>query len=148
MGIRSRVSGWARRATRWITRRPPPPTAPPPPPPPAGIDRFSGPTGQIGQPRTIIEGTFASKSGGKIYAEWNGVIDTDRGNRPPDAGRAEQLAQALTTGNPETVVAALNTIITLDYTAAIAGGAGGFSTYTDTEGLRILSIRSLTITWN
>ena len=144
MGFRSRVSGWARRATRWITRRPPPSTAPPPPP---GIDWFSGPTGQIGRPRIIIEGTFASKSGGKIYAEWNGTIDTDRGNRPPDAARAEQLAQALAAGNPQAVVAAINTIITLDYAAAIAGGAGGFSAYTDTEGLRVLAIRSLTITW-
>ena len=145
MGIRSRLAGWRRRVTGWITRRPPLPTQPPPPPP--GIERFSGPTGQIGQPRIIIEGAFASKSGGKIYAEWSGVIDTDRGNRPPDASRGEQLAQALTDENPQAVVAALNTIITLDYAAAIPGGAGGFSVSTDTEGLRILAIRSLSITW-
>ena len=147
MGIRSRIAGWARRATGWITRRPPPTPPEPPPPSPPGIDGFSGPTGQIGQPRIIIEGRFASKSGGKIYAEWNGVIDTDRGNRPPDPTRAQQLAQALATENPEAVVAAVNTIITLDYAAAIPGGTGGFSTYTDTEGLRILGIRSLSLTW-
>ena len=63
------------------------------------------------------------------------------------AGRAQQLAQALADENPQAVVAALNTIITLDYAAAIPGGAGGFNVSTDTEGLRILAIRSLSITW-
>lgn len=108
---------------------------------------FRGPTGAIGSVRVIIGGRFVSMAGTKIYGEWSGTIDTDRGNQPPSPANATLLAQALTNQNPTAVIDAINTILTLDYAGRTPTSQGGFSFYGPTEGLRILRIQTLTITW-
>ena len=108
---------------------------------------FRGPTGAIGSVRVIIGGRFVSMSGAKIYGEWSGTIDTDRGNQPPSPANATRLAQALTNQDPTAVIDAINTILTLDYAGRTPTSQGGFSFYGPTEGLRVLRIQTLTITW-
>jgi hypothetical protein len=86
-------------------------------------------------------------SDGKIYGQWSGTVDTDRGNQPPSPENATRLADALANADPQAVVAAINMILTLDYAGRTATSQGGFSFYADTEGMRVLGIQSLSITW-
>lgn len=144
--IWNRVTNWVRRRGREEPEQPPAV--------PAGGDGidlggtiFYAPTGEIGSVRIIINGTFGSKSGGNIYAEWNGTVDTDRGNRRPTADNARRLAAALTAQDPNAVVEAINIILTLDYAGQVPGGQGGFSSYGPTEGIRVIGIGAISITW-
>jgi hypothetical protein len=142
---RRRPGLWQRITDRF--RRPAPPPTEPAGPPGIGGDYFRGPTGEIGGVRIIITGRFVSMSGGKTYAEWNGTIDTDRGNQPPSPINARRLADALTNQDPRAVIEAINIIITVDYAGRTPGSAGGFTFYGQDEGMRVLAIESLTITW-
>ncbi|TEA09204.1 hypothetical protein [Mycobacteroides salmoniphilum] len=109
---------------------------------------FYAPTGEIGGVRIIIHGTFGSKSGGNIYSEWTGTIDTNNGNLPPSSANAITLADALTAQDPRAVVDAINRILTLDYAGQQRGGRGGFTSYGPTEGMRVIGISAIAITWS
>lgn len=109
---------------------------------------FYAPTGEIGDVRIIIHGTFGSKSGGSIYAEWTGIVDTNNGVRPPSNANAIMLATALSAQDPREVVGSINRILTLDYAGSQPGGRGGFTSYGPTEGMRVIAISAISITWS
>lgn len=143
---------WWTRATSWLRRRGRP--APEPPPPPEEPDDtgigggpFETPDGDIGSVRIVIDGTFGSRSGSSIYAEWSGTIDTINGNKAPSSDNAENLAAALAAQDPRAVVDAINKILTLDYAGHEPGGRGGFTTYSPDEGIRVIAIHRIAITW-